>query len=303
MEESLTRLKGIGLGDLPLFVYDDHSRDPEKTRRVVQSWPGGNITSGKEWMGQAYGRNVLMRACEAEFALVLDDDQYFLELGNLDFHMKNRPNQEGHAIVTFARIAKADGRRDIPAWVRASRIFVFQGGTALFHVPSILSVGGFRDYWGFGYEEPELSMRLYSAGYSIWYDPSIVMEHNQFDVPEEGRDTELYDFLYARNAILLSTLNMPLWLGLPEGLFRSIRRSLYQRRSSYAKLRGTIQGTLDTFRFWKERRPLSYAMCMEWKRFQKSGENFLNSKPSEPNSESKALSLSANRGNEAGATS
>jgi glycosyltransferase involved in cell wall biosynthesis len=279
LQESLTRLRDVGLGELPLYVYDDNSCDPDANRKVAQSWPNNTFICGKKWMGQAYGRNLLMRSCEFEYALVLDDDQYFLELGGLETHLMSCPNQGGPAVVTFARIAKSSGRRDIHAWVPAVRLHVFMGGTALFHLPSILSVGGFRDYWGFGYEEPELSMRLFAAGYSILYDPSIVMEHNQFYTAEEGRDSRLYDFLYARNGILLSTLNMSLWPGFVEGLIRSARRSLTSRRNPWAKVRGTLQGIFDTVKYWNDRKPLPYSTCMEWKRLQKAGENLLNSKP------------------------
>jgi GT2 family glycosyltransferase len=277
LNTTLQRLTETGLSRLPLIVYDDGSPNPHAIRRVVDQWPNGRVIRGERKLGQAAGRNALMRACEQEYALVLDDDQYFLALGNLAHYVACGVGRtDKKAVVTFARINKSTGRRDVLERVPARRLPVFQGGTALFHVPSILAVGGFRDFWGFGYEEPELSMRLFFAGYEIWYDPSIIMEHNQFYSLEEFRDHRIYDYYYARNAVLLSTMNMHLWYGLPQGLARSIRRMLVFKRNYPAKFKGLMDGVLDTWRYWSERNPVIYSDWLIWQKFIRETEEFYN---------------------------
>lgn len=268
LDVSLKKHAEMGLSDLPLVVYDDASPDPDAIRRVVDQWPGSRLIRGEERIGQAAGRNILMRACEREYALVLDDDEYFLELGGLNRHVEMPPVPKC-AAVTFALIRKSDGVRIVPPSVPAQTIPVFFGGTTMFHIPSVLSVGGYRSYWRYGFEEPELSFRIMAAGFQIFYDPSVLMEHNQFHGPDEARNYDEYDRLYARNALLMDTLNLPLWIGLPRGLARSLRRSLLQRGNSAVKLKGTLDGLAWTCRHWADRRPVSFSTYRRLARFSK----------------------------------
>jgi GT2 family glycosyltransferase len=278
LNTTLVRLKENGLSRLPLIVYDDGSPNPDALKHVVDQWPNGRVIRGKAKLGQSAGRNALMRDCAQEYALMLDDDQYFLEVGNLAHYVASGIGRiDNTSVITFARINKATGRRDIPEWVPAGRLPVFQGGTALFHLPSVLSVGGFRDFWGFGYEEPELGTRLFFAGKQIWYDPSIIMEHNQFYLPEEKRDFRLYDYFYARNVVLLSTMNVSLWYGLPLGISRSIRRMLVFKRNYAAKLKGLLDGILDTWRYRAERNPVAFSDYRLWEKHLRQYEAYLNS--------------------------
>jgi hypothetical protein len=92
------------------------------------------------------------------------------------------------AAISFQCVAKKDGRLDRPADLPSGPTTWFMGGCVLFHVPSVLKVGGYRPWWVYGYEEPELALRLYGAGFGLWYDASILIEHNQFYNPSERRD-------------------------------------------------------------------------------------------------------------------
>jgi GT2 family glycosyltransferase len=154
----------------------------------------------------------------------------------------------------------------VPSGVGRTAVSSFLGGASLFHLPSVLAVGGYRECFVYGYEEPELAFRLWLAGMKIEYLP-IMISHNQFHSPQEQRDYREYDFLYARNGILMSSLNMPLWFGLPHGLLRSLRRSLYLRRNFWVKARGTCAGIWMTFNLWSERNPCSFAQAREWLHF------------------------------------
>jgi GT2 family glycosyltransferase len=131
-------------------------------------------------------------------------------------------------------------------------------------------VGGYRECFVYGYEEPELAMRLWLAGRRVEYLPGIVVAHNQFHSAEENRDYREYDYLYARNGILMSSMNMPWWFGLPHGLLRSVRRSAYQRRNYWVKLSGTLSGIYLSFTMRKERNPCSPRKALEWFRFSRN---------------------------------
>jgi glycosyltransferase involved in cell wall biosynthesis len=264
------RLREKGLGDWPLWIYDDASDDPAAMKRVVDSWPGSHLIRGEQQRGQALGRNALMQACGTPFAVCLDDDQYFLETGALTSYLADPRAPDAPAAVSFQCVAKRDGRLDRPADMPSGPTTWFMGGCVLFHVPSVLAVGGYRDWWVYGYEEPELAARLFAAGRAIWYDASVLIEHNQFYNPNERRDYGEYDYLYARNAVLLTSMNYPLLLGLPLGIARSIRRALYIRRNPGRNFAGFLHGLAMTFSRWPERTPMRWAQARAWMRLNRA---------------------------------
>lgn len=270
LAETLQRLQEKGFGEHPLWLYDDASDDPQAIERVRAAWPGAQLIREERQRGQSHGRNVLLRACGTPYAVCLDDDQYFLDAGRLaDWLVEARP-AGAPAAVSFQCRAKRDGRLDRPAELPSGPTTWFMGGCVLFHVPTVLAVGGYRDWWIYGYEEPELALRLFAAGHGIWYDASVLVEHNQWYDPGERRDFREYDYLYARNAVLLASLNYPLPLGMAVGIFRSVRRAFYLRRNYGSKLRGLGRGIGMTFTHWGERSPMSWRQSLLWMRMNRA---------------------------------
>jgi GT2 family glycosyltransferase len=269
LEKTLDEMARRGFGDVPLWIYDDCSTDPAAIRNVAQRWPQVKVIRGEMRVGQAQGRNILMRACGREFALLVDDDSIPTSAASLA-EILSKPFPTRRAIVTSQYLDVPTQRFSISPDLGAGIAVTFQGGGSLFHVPTILSLGGFRSFFIYGYEEPELAMRVRMNGYEIWYDPSFLVQHYHFETPDEGRDYREYDYLYARNSLLMSSLNMPLWLGLPHGLARSLRRSFFRRRNAWAKICGTLAGIGKTFSLWRERKPCSTGQALAWMRFSKS---------------------------------
>lgn len=269
LAQTFERLREKGFGAYPMWIYDDASDAPGPLADVVATWPHAHLLRGEVQRGQSHGRNELLRACGTPFAICLDDDQYFLEEGDLKKHLI-LPRPEGaHPAVSFQCRAVKDGRLDRPAEWPSGLTTWFMGGCVLFYVPAILDIGGYREWWVYGYEEPELATRLFAAGQRIWYDRSILIEHNQWYNPNERRDYGEYDYLYARNAVLLTSMNYPLLLGLPLGIARSIRRAFFLKRNYGRKLKGLARGIAMTFTHWRERTPMGWGQAREWMRLNK----------------------------------
>jgi hypothetical protein len=265
---TLAELQKVGLGEVSLWIYDDCSADAEAIPAAVKEWPGAKVLRGAQRVGQAEGRNILMRACGKTFGLLIDDDSFPANVSALKKHLvEQRDNRR--AIITFQYLDVPTQRFSTPKELGEGVCRTFQGGGSLFHIPTVLGVGGFRSCFIYGYEEPELSMRIHLNGLHIWYDPAVVVHHNHFETPNECRDHREYDFLYARNAILMSSLNLPLLLGLPHGLARSVRRSFFRKRHFIAKLKGTFAGIQMTFAHWPERKTGTWRQAFEWIQFQR----------------------------------
>lgn len=266
LRRTLDELRARGFSEHPLLVYDDASDDPGAIVEVVSTWPGSRLIRAETRAGQAKGRNRLMREAGSEYALFLDDDSW-PESHAAIINALEVVRKDALPVATFQYRSLADGKLSVPAKQGRSKAASFLGGASLFHVPTVLSVGGYRDCFVYGYEEPELSMRLWLAGHRIEYLPGVIVLHNHFELPSEKRDYREYDYLYARNGILMSSLNMPWWFGLSHGLVRSFRRSIYRRRCVWPKIRGTLSGVWLSLTLWKERNPCSIRQALEWCRF------------------------------------
>lgn len=266
LQRTLEELLQRGFGSHRLFIYDDASDDPDAITRVVGSWPGGKLIRSDIRTGQAKGRNRLMREACSEFALFLDDDSW-PEANAPLAAAAAAMRQDSLTVATFQYRSLADGKLSAGVDQRRSQSSSFLGGASLFHVPSVLALGGYREAFVYGYEEPELALRLWLAERRIEYFPEVIVAHNHFERPDEKRDYREYDFLYARNGLLMSSLNMPLWFGLPHGLARSLRRSFYRKRNFTAKLAGTWAGIKMTFSHWSDREPCSWRQVRHWIKF------------------------------------
>ncbi len=269
LARTLDELRAGGFEAHPLWIYDDASDDPQATEHAVAArWPNANVIRGTVRGGQAKGRNQLMAACTTQLALMLDDDSWPEDRNKLALAVQLMV-VGGISVATFQCRSLADGRLSIPPEQARGPASSFLAGASVFHVPKILQLGGYREEFVYGYEEPELAMRMWLAGCRIEQFPDVVVAHNHFETAGENRNVREYDYLYARNAILMSSLNLPLVLGLPHGLLRSVRRSLHARRNASSLIRGTFMGIRDTFVLWRMRRPASWIRALAWLRFSK----------------------------------
>lgn len=267
LKRTLEELLKLGFGRHPLLVYDDASDQPAEIEKVVSIWPGARLLCGDTRCGQAKGRNQLMKSCPCQYALFLDDDS-FPETRESIISALKLVMQDDLGVATFTYKALADGALSVPLGQQRRQAAGFLGGASLFNVPGVMKVGGYRECLVFGCEEPELAMRLWLAGTKVEYLPGIIILHNQFYTPDENRDCREYDYLYARNTILFSSLNMPIYLGLPHGLLRAIRWSVYRNRNYTVKLCGLAAGVFQSFSRWHERQPCGLRRAVVWMRFQ-----------------------------------
>jgi GT2 family glycosyltransferase len=263
-------LRGRGLDGVPLLVYDDASDDPASVRRAVSHRPGGQVVQGTRRIGQAAGRNALLRRCRTAYALLLDDDMRFLRSDGLARHTVEPRDASSPAVVTFRSVSVAESGSPTPAPGPARESCSFCAGLSLCHVPSLLDVGGFRDFFVYGWEEPELAMRLWLRGFRLWYDPAVVLEHDHRETTDEGRCPREYDYLYARNILLSHTLNAPLPLGLCLGSARVLRFLCGGRRRGAAVARGFAHGLRMTVTRRAERRPASMRRFAAWLRYERA---------------------------------
>ncbi|MFD6341155.1 glycosyltransferase family 2 protein [Streptomyces sp. NPDC060131] len=178
-----------------------------------------------ENLGVSGGRNVAMeklRECgDVDVLVDLDDDGLLIEA---DVITRVADLYEAHArlgIVSF-RIADETGltqRRHVPRLrvddpMRAGEVTTFLGGGHALSMAMLAETGGWPDAFFFTHEETDLAWRALDAGWSIRYEPELVLQHPR---TSPARHAEFYR-MTARNRVWLArrhlpALLVPLYLG------------------------------------------------------------------------------------------
>jgi len=264
LRRTLEELRKGGFGKLPLLVYDDASTLSPSVVDVVQPlWEKADVIRSEIKRGQAFGRNRLLDEVKTRYALLLDDDSWPEDRDKL-IEAWQEAHKRGAACATFQYRSLGTGELSHTHIPKITTVNSFLGGAVILHVDTIRMVNGFRESLVFGYEEPDLSLRLWAAGKNIVFFPNVIFAHNQHYTPDEFRNFKEYDYLYSRNAILYCSLNFPILLGIPYGLISSVRRFFYHKRNYFEKFLGILCGLYDSFKYSKETTKLSISQFIDW---------------------------------------
>jgi GT2 family glycosyltransferase len=267
---TLDRIIDIGLGAVPLLVYDDASDAPEAVlASITKRFPDAGIVRGTTCRGQAYGRNALLKQCSRPWVICLEDDSYPIELGDMARWLSNSTDRNV-AAVGFQCRDKATGRTDEETGTTKPELRpCFLGGAVMFNRNRILSVGGYREFWRYGFEEPELALRLFGAGLQIWYDPSVLIEHNHVISAIARRNQEEYLRLYVRNAYLMHALNVSWPFGALYGLASAMRQARQKPNLLAHATLGLLDGLLDGIRYGRRKERMGRCQFLQWRNWRR----------------------------------
>lgn len=254
----LTR-RAVGDG-VPVVVFDDASADVGAMREVVGRHANVRLIRSEERVGPGEGRNRCMAAAETGFCLSLDDDCYLAGRPELGRWLEDRAGDRDVAVVGFPYFNTQEGEL-APAGMGAGGAVAFHGGASLMRREAVLRAGGYLDWLVYAGEDSELAGRLIRLGYRVWFDPSVVVQHDH--VPF-ARDERWASFHYVRNTVVMNVLQRGVVAGLPLGLARGLRRGLTSVTERGETLRGLTAGLRLVPKCVRERRRL-YAAVNEYK--------------------------------------
>ena len=216
----LTR-RAVGDG-VPVVVFDDASADAGAMREVAERHANVRLIRSEERVGPGEGRNRCMMAAETGFCLSLDDDCYLAGRPELGRWLEERIEDRDVAVVGFPYFNTQEGELATTGKQEGGAVG-FHGGASLMRRAEVLRAGGYLDWLVFAGEDTELAGRLIRLGYRVWFDPSVVVQHDH--VPF-ARDERWESFHYVRNTLLVNVLQKGVMLGVPLGLARALRRGL-----------------------------------------------------------------------------
>ena len=159
------------------------------------------------------GRNAGAEASDAEVLVFLDDDAALLGHDVLD-GVSRRFGSDPRLGAVALHIVDETGstqRRHVPrvgagSAARSGAVTYFVGAACAIRTDAFRSVGGFDGRFWYAMEESDLSWRLLDAGWSIWYDASLLALHPR-TTPSRHAGHVL---LTARNRVWAAWRSLPL---------------------------------------------------------------------------------------------
>ncbi|MGW1835901.1 glycosyltransferase family 2 protein [Streptomyces sp. BBFR2] len=193
--------------------------------RVVVVGNGSPLPALPDWvttvelpenLGVSGGRNVAMRRL-AEFGDVdvlvdLDDDGLLVGTDVFRTVADLYAADPELGIVSF-RIADESGhtqRRHVPRLrakdpMRAGPVTTFLGGGHALSMPMLAEIGGWPEEFFFAHEETDLAWRALDAGWSVTYEPRLLLQHPRTSPARHA----VYHRMTARNRVWLAKRHLP----------------------------------------------------------------------------------------------
>lgn len=223
--------KKIQLNQSNLIIVDNGSAINHKhVNENLSKQYGANYFYLKNNLGVSGGRNFALKKCKTRFIIEIDDDINFLSnnfINRITEHFKSARC----AVVAFNIVSNVDGtsfRSEEKPFFNKKRIISmpekcswFIGAGHAFDLEKFNKIGFYRDFFPYGSEESDLSLRIYDNDFHIVYDPSIVIHH--IKTPSARIPNRSLIAIRLAHRLKVALLNLPLLSILTYSIIRSIQ--------------------------------------------------------------------------------
>jgi len=191
---------------LEIIVIDDASTD-DTPRVVTDEFPSVHYQRNDPPRGPAVNRNMGADMANAGVLIFVDDDILFPDPDTVASVVRTFDDERvGAVTLPFVNMDEPEheiGRApDERVWVTAE----YYGGMVAMRRSVYQQIGGYRSTLFMHVEEPDLTIRLYDAGYQLQLGTTPTIEHHRSPI----RDQPKLWFLGARNHVLYAWYNVPL---------------------------------------------------------------------------------------------
>lgn len=162
-----------------IIVVDDGSQDGTRDIIAAMRFPNLVCLGHENSRGPAAARNTAIAQAKGDLLVFVDDDA-FVAQDYLEAHLA-RHTQSQRAIVTGPIVEVSDIPKPVATFSslwRGRHGSPLPSGNASVAKASVLDAGGFdEDFTEYGWEDPELYIRLRDRGMKRIYDPRIAIFH------------------------------------------------------------------------------------------------------------------------------
>ncbi|MBO6536637.1 MAG: glycosyltransferase [Balneolaceae bacterium] len=216
--------------NIEIIIVENGSLDAviQKNRELLKDFDLQYIVSNEN-LGVSGGRNLALKEANGDVIIEIDDDAVFDDPKSIDnvisFFEKNptigiqafqiinyytrKITNEEYPFRDKSRDSNSEG---YTTW--------FIGAGHAFRKELIDEIGLYRDFFPWGSEEQDFSVRALNAGYEIFYNPEIIVYHKK---SPNGRIENRIKFggIALKNRIKFTLLNYPFRYALIHSIIRS----------------------------------------------------------------------------------
>jgi len=205
LAKTLQTLRDQTYSNLEMVVIDDASDIPLQ-EVVRRAWPAATVLRNESPIGLVEGRSVGMATAEGTYILILDDDSCLTRPDDIDRAVARLEAEPEIAVLSFLIYERPALPPSLPTGGTERYVHTFSGGAQMMRKRAAKEVGGYRDFYFYGGEEAEYSLRLLDHGWRILKFPSVVVHHRKSPIGRSLGRIWAYSF---RNSVWTVLLLYP----------------------------------------------------------------------------------------------
>lgn len=255
-------------GDVEVLVMDDASTDGTPDL-VAGEFPAVRLVRSATARGYIAQRNAAARLARAPVIVSIDDDARFSAPDTVATTLAEFDDPRIAAVaMPFVHTARGPQvHQRAPGGPGTWLTNAYIGTAHAVRRDVFLELGGYREDLGHFFEEPDLCLRMLSAGHAVRLGRAAPILHTEFP----GRDLDRAAVQLLRNHVVFAWTHVPL----PDLLARALAVVAYaawfgpDQGAPTAGLRGVAAGVRHVARERPERRPVSRADWRRWQRLRR----------------------------------
>ena len=231
--ETLASCRQQTYPDKEVHVVDDGSTDGTFVA-VRSEYPEVIITRNEQALGSVASRNLLFERASGDVLIGFDDDSRFLDTDSTRRVVERFRSEKDLGVIDFQDIGPEYPERipaDSPQRLKGEReVSSFGAGRYAMRSEVLDRTGLFPAFFWHAFEEPDLAIRVWDAGYRClaWYDILVWHEHSALN-----RDERRTHYFHARNEILSALMRAPLVMLFPLVAWRIVAQLRYSIRRGW----------------------------------------------------------------------
>ncbi len=262
LEITLNKIVEIGLGYLPIIIFDDGSDIPCPFALNIFSLSQVELKRFEQSQGLIARRNQLADAIETKYYLSLDDDSYPV-INSLTAAVEFAEAQADLFCLSFPIYNPVQNKYENSSDLQQPyRVRSFVGCGHLLHRDRFLKLGGYREELVHQGEEMEVAARAFQQDLFCYHFPNFLVHHT---ASLEGRSWWRMDFYGSRNNVLWNDWFVPEKLKLIKQLKTLTARILhFLKVLRFGVLQGELAGLRDIYEYKKNRQRMSMSFFEQW---------------------------------------
>ena len=207
---------------IEVFVFDDGSTDD--TSELSKKYPSVRWERTETSIGLLEARNRMMRTCDADIFVSLDDDAWFLKNDEISIAVDYFRNNSKLGAVAFDILEPHSSRfkeiqRDSPIQTN-----FFKGAGHALRLSAVIEAGYYMPFpLRYGHEEKDLGILILDLGYIILFLPGVHVWHQYTSL---SRNKSEQDRAFVINDLIFKFRRVPFLYLLPvlgKSIFQTLR--------------------------------------------------------------------------------